>query len=116
MSYGPVQAFSVSMASGVTLSSAINLQKAYNKISVVVPSMTSGTDLYFQGSTSESGTYRRINHSPNSVSSTAGAIFLGSAITNCIVPLGNLHVQYLKVEIASAMTSAGAAFEFICSD
>jgi hypothetical protein len=117
MSYGPVQVFSITtMASGATLSSAVDLQKAYNKISLVVPSMASGTDIYLHGSTELAGTYRRINHSPNSVSATAGALFISSSISNCIVPLNNLHVQYVKVELSTAMTATTAAFKLICSD
>jgi hypothetical protein len=116
MSYGPVQVFSISMTCGATLTSYVDLQKAYTKISVVIPSMTSGTDVYFHGAGTAGGAYRRIYHAPNSVSSTAGAQFVSSSITNCIVPLNNVHVRYLKIEHSTAMTAAAASYEIICSD
>lgn len=117
MSYGPVQVFAVSMASGETLSTAVDLQKAFNKISIVIPTMTSGTDVYLQGcATSTGGTYRRINHAPTTVSSVVGAQFVGSAVTRCIVPFNNVHVRYLKIELSTAMTATTAGFEIICSD
>ena len=117
MGYGPITVFSVSMACGATATSMIDLQKSYDKISIVVPSMTSGTDIYFQAcATSTGGTFRRINHPPNSVSSTAGAQFLASSITNCIVPLNHVHVRYLKIEHSTAMTAAAASYEIICSN
>jgi hypothetical protein len=104
------------MACGATLSSYIDLQKAYNKISVVIPTMTSGTDVYFHGAGLATDTFRRINHPPNSVSSTAGAQFISSSITQCVVPLNNVHVQYLKIEHSTAMTAAAASYKIICSD
>jgi hypothetical protein len=116
MSYGPVQVFSISMTCGATLSSYVDLQKAYNKITVMVPSMTSTTDIYFQASDEAGGTYRRLFHPPNSVSSTAGALFLSSSITNCVVPLNHVNVRYLKIEHSSAMTAAAASYKIICSD
>lgn len=117
MSYGPVQVFSLaSMTSDVTLSTYIDLKKAYNKISLVVPSMTSGTDIYIKGAPTADGTYMRVYHPPSGASSVAGAWFIGSAVTNCIVPMNHVHLQFLKVEFSTAMTAASAMFKFICSD
>lgn len=116
MSYGNVQAFAVSMASGGTLTSAVDLGKAYAKISVLIPSMTSGTDVYLQGSNASDGTFRRIYHAPSASTSVVGAQFVGSAVTNCIVPFNNVHVRHIKIEHSTAMTATIAAFQIICSD
>lgn len=119
MSYGPVSVFSVTMTTGTTLTSSVDLQKAWNRISVAVPTMPSGTDIYFQSAGQASAAaspYRRLYHPTNSNSSAVGANFLGSSVTNCIVPVNNGHVRYLKVEFTTAMTAAAVAFEIICSD
>lgn len=113
MSHRPVQAFSVSLASGLTTTSALDLSKSYQNISIAIPTMTSGTDIYFQGSDTIDGTFRRIYNV--ATSSTPAAVFLNSSITQAVVKLP-LNVQYLKVELSTAMTATAVQFKVLCSD
>lgn len=115
MSYGPVQVFAASVASGTTFSSMIDLQKAYNKVSLLIPTMSSGTDVYLRGAPTLTGTSRRIYHAPNTVSSVVGAQFVGSAVTQCIVPFNNVHVQFIQVELTTTVTGV-MGFQLLCSD
>lgn len=116
MAYGPIQVFSVTLASSVTASSAIDLQKSYARISVAIPTMTSGTDVYLQGASTLAGTYRRINHPPNSVSSVVGPQFVSSSVTQAIVPFQHVNTRFIKIELSTAMTAAAATFDVVISD
>lgn len=117
MSYGPVQVFNIAtMASDATLSAAIDLSKSFNKLSLVIPSMTSGTDIYIKAAPTLTGTYMRVFHPPSASTSVVGAWFVGSAVTNCIVPINNTNLQFVKVEFSTAMTASTANFKIICSD
>lgn len=112
----PVSVFTVSMASAVSVTGAADLQQAWNKLSVVIPSMASGSDVYIMGSDTLAGTYKRIFHAPTTQSATVGAQFVTSGVTNCIVPLQNVHVRYLKVQLNTATTDTPYTFQIICAD
>lgn len=118
MSGRPVKYFQVTIASAVTFSSAIDLQQAYNKVSIVLPSMPSGTDVRLHVSETLDGTYRSLFHQPT-VTSAAVSFTIASSISNCVVPIPNLHAQYVKIELSSATTSVGGnayTYSFICAD
>ena len=115
MSYGPVQVFTVSMASAVSQSTAINLGKSFSKVSLVVPSMASGTEFGFKVSDALAGTYQTFYHQPT-VTSGAVSFSIASAVSKCVVPLPNLHVQYVKVFLASQTVDSAYQFSLICSD
>lgn len=116
MSEGPVCAFTGSMASGVSITGEIDLQKSWNKLSLVVPSMASGSDVYLLASEESGGTYRRVFHQPTNTSATVSAFFVTSGVTNCVVPLSNVNVRYLKVQVSTATTDTPYTFKVICAD
>lgn len=111
-----VSVFTASMASAASVTSAFDLQKAYNKLSVIIPSMASGSDVYILASEELAGTYRRVFHAPTTVSATVGAQFVTSGVTNCIVPFHNVHARYLKVQLSSQTVDTPYTFKIICSD
>jgi hypothetical protein len=118
MSGRPVQVFTQSIASGVTVSSSIDLGRAFNKITLVVPVMASGTNIGINVAPTLDGTYKRFYHQPT-VTSAAVSFVILSSITNCAIPLPNLHAQYLQIEHSSATTVAGGnayTYYLICSD
>ncbi len=110
----PAKAFTASMVSGGTFSSAIDLGYGWTKICVAIPSMASGADLYFQAADSLNGTYRRIFHAPT-VTSAAVVFTVASGITNCILPL-HVSPQFVRVEATTAPASTAYTFTFICSE
>jgi len=111
----PTQAFTVPMASAATQSSAIDLQKSFNKLSLVIPTMASGSDITIYGCQTATGTFRQMFHQPTGASAAA-AFSIASSITNCIVPLPNFHVQYLKIGHTTATTDSSYSYVIICSD
>lgn len=111
----PVSVFTVSMASAATSTTGLDLQQGWDQLSLVIPSLVSGGDIYLRSSDAIDGTYRRIFHDSNTNSSVVGAHFFGSVVCNCIVPLHNVKVRYIKVELSTAMADTPATFQFICS-
>jgi hypothetical protein len=115
MSYSPVSAFSTTLASGVTLSSQIDLGRGWEHITVEIPTMASGTDVYFQGAGSDGGTYRRIHHRLTNSNDSPGAMNVDSSVTNCFVHLEFVNTKYLKIELSTAMTATSAIFGVVCA-
>lgn len=116
MGYGPIKVFSVTMTSGATLTSELNLAQWWGTIFLSVPSMTSNSQIHIQGASDSAGTYRRVAH-PVVNSSTIAApndFTISSAATNrmILVPTG---FQYLKIE-TTATVDSGQTFKLICSE
>ena len=104
-----IKNFSVSISSGVTLSSSIDLgSDSYDSLSFCIPTMTSGTDLYLKGS-SDGVTFRR------AYNTSASALTYASTVTQANVAVSGFNYRYLQVELSTAMTATGAAFEVVIS-
>ena len=110
MSYGIQKTYSIELASSVTLSSALDLGKPYNKVYLHVPTMASGS-LYIQAAGSSTGTFRRVYEDiPNQDT----AFVINSATTQALVPIPH-GLQFIKIENTSG--SAGTtSFQLVCSD
>ena len=107
--------YTVTMASAGTLSTEAKLLRSYKTAYLVIPTMTSNTQLHIQGSEQSGGTFRRVYFPMGNTAAPIGNAFaIGSACTGCIVPIPN-GIQYLKVE-ATATVNDGAFFKIICSD
>lgn len=112
MSYGPSAVYTVSMASGVTLSSAITFGRAWTQVHIEIPTMTSGTDIYFKVST-DGVNFRRMYHAPTIANAAPGPFYVTSAVTNCIVDIDHRFDPYLKIELSTAMTATPATFKIL---
>jgi len=113
---GPIK--TVTISSGVTLSSAITMHGPRSEIGVYIPTMTSGCDVYLQGST-DGTTFKRLRWpaaGDGTGSSTPAARFVDSSITDCLVPFGRPGVNYLKVELSTAMTATSVDLVIYASD
>ena len=105
--YGPVQAFSKSITSGITATSAYDLGgRAFESVYLEVPSMVSGTDFYIQGS-SDGTTFRRVQTSGYRIGTTAVAtITTGVTITTSSIDLGeNAQNAFLFIPTMTSGTS-----------
>lgn len=111
---GPIKVFSVGMASNTTLTSALNLGGSYRSYALVMPSLTSGTDVRIQVSGTESGTYRRLYHAPTAATAAPTVVNIPSSVTNCAVNLPYL-AQYVKIEFTTATTASSHQFSVICN-
>ena len=114
MSFNPHAVYSVTIASGVTLSSAMTTPICGNHWQLEIPSMTSGTDIYIKAS-SDGTTFRRIYHRPTLANSAPTPVLIGSAVSNCMVDLDVLNYPYVKIELSTAMTATSAAFKVVIS-
>lgn len=95
------------MASGATLSTAVNLQALYEKVYLEVPTMASGS-LYIQGS-SDGSIYRRITQE----ATPASDFEINSAATQRMIAIPP-YFQHYKVESSSGATDTTTTFKFIC--
>lgn len=113
--YNQGSAFATTLVSGVTLSDAIDLGRGWTHISVEIPTMTSGTDIFFQGASTLGGTYRRCRHGLTASLDNPAAINIDSSVTQCFVPLDAIRLRYLKVELSTAMIATAATFKVVCT-
>ncbi|MAH48288.1 hypothetical protein CMI37_20860 [Candidatus Pacearchaeota archaeon] len=115
MGYSPQSRFKVTIASGVTLSSAIDLGRGWPHTQIEIPTMASGTDIYFQCANTLDGTYRGHHHRLTNSTATPGAMYVDSSVTNCFVHLEFINDRYMKIELSTAMTATSAEFHIVCS-
>ena len=111
---GPVVAFTTTIASAATSSSAIDLGGAYNRVMVGIPTMTSATDIFFRVSDTIDGTFRRIYHRSKVDSTTPTAVQFNSSVTNCFVPV-DIAARFFQIAYTSATTEASQTFKVLCS-
>lgn len=112
MGAGPFTYFTASMASGSSVSSNIDLGLSWHQVWVEIPTMASGSDIYFQAS-SDNSTYRRMYHNPTIGNSSPGALYVTSGITNCLLNLGEMHARYMRIQLSSATTDTPYTFRFV---
>ena len=118
MGIGAFKLFTISMASGATTSTQVaELGRGYENVHLVVPTMTSGTDIYIQAS-ADGVKYNRayLLDAPVAVAQdqTAYAMKIGSAISQAFIDM-NIHAPFLRIELSTAMTATPATFQFVCS-
>lgn len=114
MSYGPQAVYSVQIASFGTSTSAITMGRSWKFVYLEVPTMTSASALFIQGS-SDGIAYRRIYHPVINTSSVQSNTFvIGSGVSQRMVPIPN-GMPFMKVE-SEVVLSFTAAFKVICSD
>jgi hypothetical protein len=112
---GNVAVFTVSLASGVTTSSGIDLGGSYGKIAVGIPSMASGGNTVFYGSDALDGTYQPIYLVQNSAPNTPVQVSIASSVSNALVNIFPITCQYLKVGVSTAATATQYTFKIYCS-
>ncbi len=109
---GAFKAMPATMASGGTLSAAIDLGGSYDVAYLEIPTMVSGTAYAIQAATEITGTYRRVKHpSLNSSTVATNDFLIASSATNCLVPIPS-GLRYLKVE-TTATVDNGALFKVV---
>lgn len=114
MSHGAISVYTVGIASNTTLTSGVDLGRAWRNVYLEIPTMTSGTDVLLKAS-NDSSTFRSVYSRTNSAAAQANIFTVKSNVTQAIVdiPAG---LRYLAVELSTAMTATSAIFRIICSD
>lgn len=114
MSYGPMAVYTVTMASGGTLTGGADIARSYKNVFLEIPTMNSNTQLHVWGS-SDNSTFRRVYQPMQNSAAPTGALFtINSAVTGALVPIPN-GIRYVKVE-STATVDNGCVFKMICSD
>ncbi len=110
---GVFTVFDATVASFATASSAIDLGQSHGQNYLIVPSMTSNSEVRLQASDTLSGTFRNVYHPAINSSTVAVNMYkIPSSVTNAIVEIPS-GLRYLKVE-TTAVVSFSAAFRVIC--
>ncbi len=115
MAHGAISVFTVSMATDATLTSAVDLGRAWKSVYLEIPSATSGTDVYPQVAVGSSSTFRRVYLPVNSGTAQANVLVVKSSVTNCMVQLPS-GFQHVKLEQSTATTGTPSTYKIICSD
>lgn len=110
----PAKPFSLTIASGVSLSTSLDLGYGWGKINVAIPTMASGSGINFFAAESLTGTYRQIFHAPT-VTSAPVAYSILSSVTNCMIPL-QVTPQFVKIQLPTATTDTSYTFYFVCTE
>lgn len=113
MAHGIYKVYPVTIASGATLSSEIDLGMAFARI--YIDPTGAASEVRFQAAATSGGTYRQV-YLPNVNTSTVGTNIwkVASAVSGGIIeaPAG---LRYIKVETTAAVAN-GVSLKLICSD
>lgn len=112
MGYNAV--FPATVTTGSTVSSEINVGEGWQAMYLVVPSLTSNSQVHIQGADVTGGTFRRIVQKDAASALATVDFAIGSATTNRIIPIPVTGLRFLKVETTAIMSSA-ALFQIICA-
>ena len=115
MGYGPVQVFTVTIASAATSSDSAAFGKSFSKVFLDIPSGISNVNGFHVQGSSDDSDFKRIASVVGDTSTVAANDFtIASASSNRMLQVP-LHAPYGKVEVAAALSN-GATFKIICSD
>lgn len=113
MGYGNFAPFTITLASGLTSTSGLDLGgHAWDKVAVEIPTMACAGTMYLQGS-SDNSTFRRI-YQPDGVSSVVN-FQIPQTVSNVIAVLPRGPYRYMKVETTTGTTDTVLTFKFHCS-
>lgn len=113
MSFGPITVYSVSTVSAAaTITSSFTIPVGCQQAYLEIPTMTSGTDFFLQGSTDGTNFRRIMTCSPTSSAVYLNTFTIASAGTNRISPIP-LAAPYMKVELSTAQVTA-STYKIIC--
>lgn len=111
----PISVFTVSMASGGTLTTYIDLGGSWENCYLQVPSMISNTQHHIQTATDYDQIYRRVKHPAiNSLTVGTNDFAITSSATNCVIPMPN-GLRFIKIE-TTATVDSGETYKIICAD
>jgi len=116
MAYKRSMPYVATMTSGLTLTSEVDLDQAFDHVLLGIPTMASGTDVRVQVAGESGGTYRNIYLSPQTGGAdaqTAVVYNIDSGITQAYIPVPVQGCQHMKVELTTAMTATSVEFEIV---
>ena len=113
MAHGAVTVFQTTIASAATLSSELDLGRAWNR--VYIDPTGANSEVRMQAAATSGGTYRQVYHPPINSSTVGNNIFkIPSATSGGITEIPG-GFRFIKIEATAAVTN-GNTFNLICSD
>lgn len=115
MSQTPPTVYVVTMPSGATFTSIVDLQRNWKTVYMEFPTFSTGAAIFINAAPTSDGTFRRV-FNPAINSSTVGInVFqISTAASNGFVPIPN-GFRFMKIEMSAAAANGGQ-FNLICSD
>ena len=112
MGFGPGgKVFEQNLASGVTIaSSAVNLDHAWDRVYLEIPTFASGGTHYIQGSDASDGTFRRL-HTLDPADGGNNEWIVAPSVSQVMVPVP-AGFQYYKVETTSGSTDTTTVYRY----
>lgn len=110
---GALPVYQVTMASGGTLTSELNLQRGFRKL--YLDPTGAASEVRIQAAIASGGTYRQVYHPSINSATVAASIFkIPSSVSGGLIeiPAG---LQFIKIETTAAVAN-GLTFKVICSD
>jgi len=113
MGYRDYRVFSVTMASGGTLTGEVDLGVAYQR--VYIDPTGAASEVRFQAAASSGGTYRQVLLPQPGTSTVQANIWkIGSGASGSIIEAPG-GLRFLKIETTAAVSN-GNTFKLICSE
>ena len=114
MSYGPISVFPGTIASGESTLTSIDLSKAWSRVFIEVPSLSTAVVFDVYGS-SDNSTFRPVFSRTNTQVVAYQALTVATTVTNGIAPLDGVGTRYVQLR-GSATVANGVAIKLICWD
>ena len=109
-----VTVFDLDVASGATLSGALDLRQGWRDVALKIPSFSSGSDIFIHGAITSTGTYVRVTHPPvNTGTAQVEDYKIESGLAGRIIPIP-ANYQHIKVELSTGQTDTTSTFHVIC--
>lgn len=116
MSQGPVQVYSVGIASGASTSSYVDLGgKSYTKLAVNAVTMSTGAAITVYGCDTATGTYYPILERVNTAPVQHQAVTIATTTSGGWAMLEPMPFRYVQF-ITSAVVSGGVSFTILAQD
>lgn len=109
--------YAVTMTSGATLTSLVDLAGGWATVYLGVPTMPSGTDIYIKAGINSLATNGfRVMHPPvNSSAAQIHTFVIGSATSQRVVSIPN-GFEHLFIEYSTATTATSSTFYIFCKN
>ena len=107
--------YTVSMASGDSLTSALDLGRAFGTIYVEIASTPSNSEHRVRAAATLAGTYNTVYHPAiNSSTVAVNPYVIPSTVTGALVPVPG-GLRFMKIIASAAMTN-GATYRIYCGE
>ncbi len=115
MSYGPVQAFTVGVASGASTSSYIDLGKSFTKLAVYYVTMTTGSVVSVFGCPTVDGTYLPVQERVSTSSVQYQTVQLPTSVSGSWAMIDAPPFRYIQL-VTTATVVGGVSFTVVGRD